>query len=219
MREFPLPLPERMKSLPVDRRGFPVPKFVQWIDGAPDFRVIDTAHMARCVRHRRCWLCGEPLGGTFVFVIGPMCCLNRVNSEPPSHYECARFAAVACPFLSQPLAKRNERDMPSEVKSAAGIMLPHNPTACCLWVTKGYGLQHLRNGVLFTLGDPIRLEFYHAGRPATHAEVNRAVDRGLPKLEETARQDGPVAMRELSKRLVAFRRMLERQPWPKEEVA
>ena len=216
MREFPLPLPSRMRDLPVDRRGYPVPKFVEWIDGQPDFRVVDSAHLSRCVRHRRCWICGEPLGGTFAFVIGPMCAVNRINAEPPSHVDCAQFAATACPFLSQPLARRNERDLPVETRATAGIMLEHNPTACCLWVTKNYGVRVLQSGVLFTLGDPLRLEFYHRGRPATRLEVNRAIDTGLPKLEAVAKQDGIVGERALKLKLIAFRRMLDRQPWPKE---
>ena len=62
MREFASPLPDRMKALPVDKRGYPVPKFVEWIDGEPDFRVVSPSHMARCFRHHRCWICGEPLG-------------------------------------------------------------------------------------------------------------------------------------------------------------
>lgn len=42
--------PERMLGLPRDQRGYPVPWFVEWIDGAPDFRVTSRERMAKAVR-------------------------------------------------------------------------------------------------------------------------------------------------------------------------
>ena len=184
---------------------------------SPDFRVVDGDHLSRCFRLHRCWICGEPLGSTMAFVLGPMCCVNRVNSEPPSHYDCARFAAVACPFLSQPLARRNERNLPENHVEAAGVMLTHNPTTCCLWVTKSYEVRRVGNGILFGVGEPLRLEFYHRGKPATKAEVAASVALGLPKLREMARSEGPKAEHGLVIRLAQFEALLERQPWPSEE--
>ena len=78
-----IPLPHRMRKLPISDRGFPVPRFVPWINGQPEFRGFDGEHLSRCVKLKRCWLCGEPLGKFMAFVIGPMCAVNRVSSEPP----------------------------------------------------------------------------------------------------------------------------------------
>ncbi len=77
-------LPRQIRKLPKDARGYPVPWFVAWFDGKPDFRVvargkIDTAHL-----ERRCWTCGEPLQKDMTFVIGPMCSINRVSTGPPA---------------------------------------------------------------------------------------------------------------------------------------
>jgi hypothetical protein len=102
------PLPARMRYLPISPKGFPVPWFV-FIDeqtGIPDFRVIGPGKMRQAVTGDRCWLCGGILGKHRIFCIGPMCAINRITSEPPSHRECAEFAAEACPFLSQPRARR-----------------------------------------------------------------------------------------------------------------
>jgi len=55
-------LPTRMVHLPVDERGYPVPRFVEWIDGKPDFRVMNSQHYAACVNRNVCRICGEPLG-------------------------------------------------------------------------------------------------------------------------------------------------------------
>src|SRR5215467_3774641 len=95
------PLPKRMLALPIDGRGYPVPWFVAWIRGEPDFRVIKPGGAEIAYHRNLCWLCGQRLGTYKTFVIGPMCTLNRVSAEPPSHRDCAEFAAKACPFLTQ----------------------------------------------------------------------------------------------------------------------
>src|SRR5215831_10331151 len=132
------PLPRRIAKLPVDHRGFPVPWFVAFIDGKPDFRMIDTPKLAIAVKQRRCWTCGEPLGVHLAFLIGPMCAVNRVISEPPSHRDCAIFSATACPFLSQSRMRRNEKNLPDDRMEAAGIGLSRNAGAVCIWTTRNY---------------------------------------------------------------------------------
>jgi hypothetical protein len=159
-------LPKRMLRLPLDSRGYPVPRFVEWIDGKPDFRVMNGKHFAACINRKVCWICGEPLGRWKAFVIGPMCSVNRVSSEPPSHRECATFAVKTCPFLTRPQRRRDDRDLP-EHKKPAGIMLEHNPGAVLLWVTEGYKVQRTRGGILFYIGEPREVEWWAHKRAAT----------------------------------------------------
>lgn len=192
-----LELPERMQRLPIDERGFPVPYFVPWIDGKPEFRGFDGEKMVICVRHKRCWLCGEPLGKFMVFVIGPMCAVNRVSAEPPSHRECALYAVQACPFLTQPKMRRNEKDMPEHLEPA-GLMLRRNPGCTLMWTTLKYSIfKDGRGGALFNVGDPERVEFFAEGRSATREEVMASIDSGMPTLREMAERDGPDALAEL----------------------
>jgi hypothetical protein len=202
------PLPPRIARLPLDGRGFPVPWFVQWFKdgepgafgiGEPDFRVIDSRKLARAIKHPHCWVCGEQMGVHRVFLIGPMCAINRVISEPPSHRECAEFAAKACPFLANPRMRRNEKDLPKG-DEAAGFGLKRNPKAVCLWETKDYRpfRAHVGNeGILFKLGDPVRVDWYANGRLATRQEVLESIDGGYPELERMALVDGPAALKEL----------------------
>lgn len=204
-------MPDRIAHLPRDSRGFPVPRFVPWIDGVPEFRAFEPSWLTECVRHNRCWLCGGPLGRHLVFCIGPMCAVNRVNSEPPCHYDCAKFAATNCPFLIRPKMRRNEKDMPEHVP-AAGVPLKRNPGCCCLWITDGYKPfkpHHGNRGLLFSLGKPSRLEFYAEGRPATRAEVEESVRTGLPALEEVSRLDGPKGIEALQQQAENFTRLLD----------
>lgn len=205
-------MPDRIARLPRDSRGFPVPKFVHWMDdGTPDFRVIEPGWIADCHNHRRCWLCGGQLGRHLVFCIGPMCAVNRVNSEPPGHYDCMRFAARNCPFLTKPRMRRNEKDLPEHHVKAAGTPLGRNPGCCCLWITDSYKPfkpHHGNEGVLFRLGNPSRLEFFAEGRPATRAEVMASVNSGLPSLEDVAKFDGPDGLKELTRSVERFFKLL-----------
>lgn len=192
-----IPLPERMKRLPIDERGYPVPWFVAKIDGKWDFRAIEPGRMAECYNKRRCWLCGDTLGQYLCFVIGPMCSVNRINSEPPSHLECARYAVRACPFLTQPRMRRNEKDLPGG--SVAGVHLDHNPGAMVIWVTRSYKAKRVQGGILFELGAPVNTLWYCRGHTATRAEVLQAFNKGLPTLRGMAAQEGRASMRELEK--------------------
>lgn len=205
------PLPPRMDKLPLDERGFPVPWFVAWIDGKPDFRVIRPAGIADAHNKELCWLCGFHRGTHKAFVVGPMCGVNRISAEPPSHLECAKYAATACPFLTRPLAVRNERGLDElDAKPAAGVMIKRNPGVTLVWVTRDYKLIRDGAGVLFRLGEPSQIIFYAKGRLATRAEVDESVASGLPALEEIARQDGPSGMRALNASKAEFQKRLDK---------
>lgn len=180
-------MPSRCGHLPIDRRGYPVPKFVEYVDGEPDFRIMNRRHMSAAIKHKICWICGEKLGRFMAFAIGPMCAINKVTSEPPCHRECAIFALKNCPFLSNPMSKRRESNMPEEHKAPAGVMIQHNPGASCLWITKSYTIVSVagRNnveGILFQLGPPESVTWWARGRAATRAEIEGAINMGFPKL-------------------------------------
>lgn len=196
--------PARIARLPIDERGFPVPWFVAWDGGKPDFRVIRPGGVGHCVKHKTCWLCGEPLGRFMTFVVGPMCGVNRVSSEPPSHRDCATYAVQACPFLTRPLAVRDERDMPADAKEPAGVMIKRNPGVALLWVTREYRIFKVENGALFRMGEPTEVEFWSRSRKATLDEVRESVRTGMPLLAEVAEKDGPEGVRALKHEAYRF---------------
>lgn len=188
----------RIDRLPRDARGFPIPKFVHINeDGSPQFQLANAGHLVKCVKQNLCWICGDRMGRHKAFPIGPMCCVNRVTSEPPSHRECAIFAATNCPFLTSPDAKRNNRDLPDE-KFVAGMMIERNPGVTAIWMTQRYRVVRVDNGVLFEIGDPDSVEFYARGRMATRDEVDHSVNTGLPILKAKAEEDGGDALKELA---------------------
>jgi hypothetical protein len=208
-----LELPERMRSLPVSDEGYPVPWFVPWINGKPEFRGMSSEKMAIAVRHKRCWMCGQPLGKFYTFAIGPMCMVNRNISEPPSHLACIEYSVRACPFLSQPRMRRNEKDMPEE-KHIAGIGIMDNPGLIVVWTTFSYKpWKPPGGGVLFEIGDPEHVECYTEGRRATREEVFTVLADRLPILLEKAVEDGSEAVSELYKRYGEAQDVIRSSSW------
>lgn len=193
-----IPLPARLARRPVSEKGFPVPWFVSFIKGQWDFVNLDPRKMVEAHQRKICWLCGEPLGQYKVFVIGPMCSVNRVSAEPPGHLECAEYAVRACPFLARPNMRRNEKASANHGETVPGIMIQHNPGAMLIWITKSY---RVADG-LFHIGPPHALSWYAEGRKATRAEILAAIDKGLPYLRKVAvEQDGPDGVADLESRV------------------
>jgi hypothetical protein len=196
-------LPIRIARLPVDERGYPVPWFVAWVDGKPDFRIADANKVGRAVRFNRCWICGEPLGRYHAFVIGPMCAVTRVSAEPPSHTECATFAVKACPFLVLPKAIRRDANLPADHVDPPGVFLTRNPAVSAVWITHDFTPVRVDGGWLFRIGNADTVLWFTKGRRAIRAEVQASLDAGLPSLRELAEDEGASAIVELQRAIDA----------------
>jgi len=192
-RTLPTP-PPRIARLPRNKAGYRVPWFVDYVNGEPDFRIADTRKMRGAVMLRLCWLCGGPLRNDvlgraatqYAYVIGPMCAVNRVSSEPPSHRDCAIYAATACPFLTTPGMRRRD-DLPDGIIPPDGQMILRNPGVSLVWVTNTWrmvpGVQ------LWNVDEPVETLWFREGRPATPDEARAAIDSGLPILRTAAEED------------------------------
>lgn len=187
MPDTTIPVPPRMAALPTDKHGRPVPWFVAWIDGQPDFRVIRPGGIQQALKQRKCWLCGGRMGPNTAFVIGPMCVVNRNTAEPGSHLSCAKYAAVACPFLSNPSMRRRETGKPQDAHNPAGTMIGRNPGACAVWVSRRWSTWSPGRGqILIDIGDPVAVHWFAQGREATRSEVVASIESGLPLLRAEA---------------------------------
>lgn len=205
-------IPGRMDRLPRNKAGYPVPWFVAWIDGQPDFRIIRPGGIQAALRQKLCWTCGVPFQRQEdrAFVIGPMCAVNRVSAEPPSHEDCAIYAARNCPFLITPNMRRRERRIPEGAHCPAGISIPRNPGVALAWVT-GYRDWGTRSdgsgGTLFDVGEPKRALWFAEGGPATREQVLASINSGLPILREMAGTEGlsaVAALEEMHERALAY---------------
>lgn len=184
-RAYVVDVPERMRELPTDpRTRHLVPFFVHRDDdGSFDFRVIGRGKIDYCTSHNACWLCGQWMGGGDKwFAIGPMCAINRISSEPPSHHECVRFAVQTCPFMLMPKASRRETGV-AHLGPAGGVMVTRNPGVTLLWHTRRFRrITGPKHGTVFDVGEPFDVEWWAQGRRATRDEVLASIDSGLPTL-------------------------------------
>lgn len=204
----PLVEPRNIAALPRDKHDRPIPWFVDRDDdGVPDFRVIRAGGLGEAVRFAWCWVCGKPRGRHAAFVIGPMCAVNRISAEPPSHLPCAVYSARACPFLANPTMRRRDRNLPETRVDPAGEMIERNPGVALVWSSRTWRPFRVppgpnrTAGVLFDVGDPTQLSWWAHGRPATAAEVRASIDSGLPILRAQAERDGAEALAEFDRQL------------------
>jgi hypothetical protein len=183
-------LPPYMESLPIDKRGFPVPWFTPWDKEKEEwnFQAVAPGKATEAMQKHICWVCGKKMFRNLAYVLGPMCAINRVSSEPACHVECAEFSARACPFLTKPQMRRPTLNKPEYHRAdgtpvAPGIGIERNPGVCLVWVTRSFKPFRTReNDILITVGDPIRVKAWREGREATSAEVIESIRTGLPEL-------------------------------------
>lgn len=160
MTSDPSTWPERVRALPRDERGYPIP-YAAWQPNepgaSPDFRVLDQERVARCVANRLCGVCGQSLGHWIVFVGGPACAQTRLFNDPAMHPDCAAFATMACPFIAGPQTRYSAAPLPSGPGIVTAIdpsMADHvrRPETMYLFTTRRYasvferGRLHIRSG-------------------------------------------------------------------------
>jgi hypothetical protein len=194
-----VPMPQRIRQLAKDARGYPVPWFVHWQDGKPLFPVVDPNKLRRALKFNLCWVCGDRLGRNVAFVLGPMCVANRITPEPPAHRDCALYALKVCPFLIQPRMKRVPLDrLPDEVHEAAGFPEPRNPGLCALWITRDYrpfAPTAGGEGMLIRIGDPVSpVQWWREGREATVEDACAGFAASCAVLHDRAAQEGDEAV-------------------------
>ena len=203
-------MPRAVAALPRDRHGRPIPWFVHVDDaGVPDFRVVRAHGIELAWEFEWCWVCGRRRGRHAAFVIGPMCAVNRVSAEPPSHLDCAVYAARACPFLATPTMVRRERNLPAHRIPQPGHSIARNPGVALVWSSRTWHRFWVpaatggNPGVLFDVGEPTAARWYAHGRDATRDEVSAAIEAGISILRAEADRDGPGATAQLARELAA----------------
>jgi hypothetical protein len=123
VRPADVPMPPAVAARPRDERGYPVLAITPWADGRPRFAATGTARSFLCAVERRCSICGTPMAAGPVWrVVGGLeaeaiatalaagvAYRNEAATvEAPGHRECMLYAAVVCPYLAQPTARRGQ---------------------------------------------------------------------------------------------------------------
>jgi hypothetical protein len=139
--KFELPIPERLKHLPVDERGYPIPYFVAIVNGKHDFRLLDAEKQRICCEYKKCAICGQKLlKGLYYFISGPMGAMNKVSTDPPMHKECAEFSLLACPHMFYEKADRRTAGLDELPVTSIPEMIMQKPTAMFMVQASSYKL-------------------------------------------------------------------------------
>lgn len=188
-------MPSRIRALPRDDKGRPIPWFVATLpDGRRDFRVVDPRRRIEAIRDGVCWVCGQKLPrAEYTFLLGPMCTLNRITGEPPSHYQCALYAVKVCPFMVRPQMVRRTGGLDGvDLTPPPGVHVDGNPGGIVLWMCRGYKLSRPpigQAGILITVGDPVGIGWWTQGRPAGREEAAAILRAGYERLLGVAEVD------------------------------
>lgn len=155
-------IPERLRHLPLDRRGLPI-SFVTWVDseGTPDFTITDQAKRDHVLTNQLCGICGKPHEYWKWFVGGPKCEEEKLFIDPPMHEECARFSATACPFLNNPKVGFSKKPVPKH-GAELGFASEHRPERMYLMSTRNYKCVWYKGAMLAKAGTWATVELIEA---------------------------------------------------------
>jgi hypothetical protein len=114
-------MPAAVAARPRDSRGYPVPAITPWQDGVPRFALTGVARTFLCAIERRCSVCSLELpagpvwrvvgGAETEAIAAALAAGTRFRNaapaaEAPGHRNCMLYAAIACPYLGRPNARR-----------------------------------------------------------------------------------------------------------------
>jgi hypothetical protein len=214
------PLPPDMRQLPIDQRGFPVPYFVKWVNGVPDFRILDMEKIHQSTVEGRCQICGKKLGRSGIFAVGPISAITLVDDEPPMHQLCAEFAAQACPWMMRPGMKRGQAVKPdgtltpAEILNTPGTVYSGAPKVWALIEVQSYYADRQADGtILYHMGQPVEMSWWAEGRRATREQVIDATSDARTYLAN--HDPSPEAVADLDARMTELGQWLP-ENWPME---
>jgi hypothetical protein len=162
-------IPDFLKHLPIDSRGYPIPFFVTMVKGKPDFRLLDGKKQRRAFFNNLCGICGKELFAIAYSISGPLGLRNAVSQDPLMHLECAQFSLKVCPHLHFEKADRREtgdlykkvmndkeqdflvKEKPKElylVTAMNWVILDLGSSFLYKFDVKGYEKYHYENGTL-----------------------------------------------------------------------
>jgi hypothetical protein len=191
-------MPVRVAVLPRTKEGYPIPWFVPLQpDGTRDLRFMGDVEWQSAVKDRRCWVCGQVLGKWLTFTIGPMCVINRITAEPPSHRDCAEYSAQVCPFLTKPaMVRRPRHELEAVLTQPAGVHSETNPGIAVTWTTTRFELFRVKPsdapgakpGWLIEIGPAAEVKWWRNGMPCSTDDADAALSSGYDQLLKVAEE-------------------------------
>jgi hypothetical protein len=189
MKPSETPLPDRMRQLPRDRRGYPVffGAFIE-ADGTPHFTINDERKRVEMVRRDLCSICGQKLLRGRWFIGGSRSAFDPKGAylDMPMHDECAHYALKVCPYLAAPSYAREIADRKAEaIKTGIVLvdetMIPGRPVVfvAVMAVGQRYVGDRFSGGQYVKPARPYRkVEYWQHGRQLTEQEGKAAIAGG-----------------------------------------
>lgn len=144
-------LPERMKALPRDERGLPIP-FIVWYDpdGKPHFTINDQQKQLSAAQNDLCGICGQKLEKMRWFIGGPLSAFapGGCYIDGPMHDECVHYALRVCPYLAMPSYNNRLDDRKVKSKGQTFVdptVIPERPDVFVVLETDKAEIQLQRN--------------------------------------------------------------------------
>jgi hypothetical protein len=101
-----VPIPDKMKFLPKDKRGYPIPVIImRGDDGRPLFAANNSALVVKLAAQCRCAICGTKMPPDDIwFGGGPLSAFHPLGAyrDGPMHFDCLHYAMQVCPYLALP---------------------------------------------------------------------------------------------------------------------
>ena len=171
-------LPPGLAKRPVDpKRGLPIPVMnMPPGDSDPahaDFTGIHAQSVYDSATHRRCGICGEPLGYWFAFIGGPKSFENRAYVDPPFCEPCAEASLRLCPHMAIPRHQRAPEHRLAEDTYTPDGFDEAKPEAIIIGITRGFDLKPDGSG-----------GFYFKAAPFKRSRIFRYVDDVLTEVPQ-----------------------------------
>lgn len=177
-----VPIPELMKDLELDKRGYPIPYIVlKDKNGISHFAINDDRVVEQCIEKDLCSICGKKLNEDKWMIGGPLSTFHPMGTfiDIPVHHQCGKYALQVCPYLAVTVyhAKTDVEKIDSEKFDNAYFI---NPTQSKDRVPffvfshiSGYSIRRPRFGERFIYPNKpyLNLEYWNAGKEITQEEV------------------------------------------------
>jgi hypothetical protein len=169
-------VPPKMRLLPRDRRGYPIPFIVQRdLTGRAFFVINDSEVVSKAARQKLCGVCGQKLERDIWLVGGPGGAFHEAGAfiDGPMHKACATYALRVCPYIAGRYSKRVDEALakhgkwPARMKMIADeSMIPEQPPFFVLARTRRVSFERKPGGThRFHAERPwTEVEFWHAGQ-------------------------------------------------------
>ncbi|RYC66309.1 hypothetical protein [Spirosoma sordidisoli] len=175
-------IPERMKALPRDRRGFPVPHIVlRDAQGVPRFQINNDTVVEACIAGGLCTICGQSMPADDQWLVGgPLSAFHPQGMyiDAPTHYDCLHYALQVCPYLAVSKYMRrldprtvNPQDLPEHVLFADPTQSDERVPFFVAVQVRGYTVLRPRLGqrYLRPLRPYVDVQYWNDGQRLTQA--------------------------------------------------